>query len=41
MGELSSVLDALAADDLHELSDGQVLDRVALLVAVVNRANAG
>jgi hypothetical protein len=40
MGELTSVLDALAADDLHELSDGQVLDRVALLVAVVNRANA-
>ena len=40
MGELTSVLDALAADDLHELSDGQVLQRVALLVAVVNRANA-
>jgi len=40
MGELTSVLDALAADDLHDLGDGQVLDRVALLVAVVNRANA-
>lgn len=40
MGELTSVLDALAADDLHDLSDGQVLERVALLVAVANRANA-
>ena len=40
MGELSSALDALAAEDLHDLSEGQVLDRVALLVAVVNRANA-
>src|SRR4051794_29779684 len=40
MSELKSVLDALAADDLHEFSDGQVLDRVALLVAVVNQANA-
>ena len=40
MSELRSVLDALAVDDLHDLSDGQVLERVALLVAVVNRANA-
>jgi hypothetical protein len=40
MSELRSVLEALAADDLHELSDGAVLERVALLVAVVNRANA-
>jgi hypothetical protein len=34
------VLDALAADDLHALSDGAVLDRVALLVAVQNRIAA-
>ena len=40
MSELRSVLDALAAEDLHDFSDGQVLDRVALLVAVVNRASA-
>jgi hypothetical protein len=40
VGELQSALDALAAEDLHGLSDGQVLDRTALLVAVVNRANA-
>ena len=40
MGELSSVLDAVAADDLHDLPEGQVLERVALPVAVVNRANA-
>jgi hypothetical protein len=40
MSELRSVLDALAADDLHDLSDGAVLDRVALLVAVQNRIAA-
>ncbi|WP_460683360.1 DUF222 domain-containing protein, partial [Modestobacter lapidis] len=40
MGELSSALDALAAEDLHGLSDGLVLDRVAELVRVVNRATA-
>ena len=40
MSELRSVLDALAGDDLHGLSDGATLERVALLVAVVNRASA-
>jgi Domain of unknown function (DUF222) len=40
MSELRSVLDAMAGDDLHDLSDGQVLDRVALLVAVQNRIAA-
>ena len=40
MSELQSALDALAADDLHSSSDGQVLDRTALLVQVVNRASA-
>ncbi|MFQ1003857.1 DUF222 domain-containing protein [Modestobacter sp. SSW1-42] len=40
MSELQSALDALATDELHVLSDGQVLDRVALLVQVVNRASA-
>ena len=40
MSELRSVLDALAADDLHSFSEGAVLERVALLVAVVNQANA-
>src|SRR4051794_12534430 len=40
MSELRSVLDSLAADDLHELPDGAVLDRVALLVAVQNRIAA-
>jgi hypothetical protein len=29
MSELRSVLDALATDDLHEFSDGAVLDPVA------------
>ena len=40
MGELHSALDALAAEDLHGLTNGQVLDRTAELVRVVNRANA-
>jgi hypothetical protein len=40
MSELRSALDALAADDLHQLSDGDVLDRTALLVQVINRASA-
>jgi hypothetical protein len=40
VGELQSTLDALAADDLHAFTDGQVLDRVAELVRVVNRASA-
>nr|WP_221203551.1 HNH endonuclease signature motif containing protein [Modestobacter versicolor] len=37
---MRSVLDALAGDDLGELADGEVLERVALLVAVVNQATA-
>ncbi len=36
MGELISTLDAYAAEDLHDLSDGLVLDRVAELLQVVN-----
>ena len=40
MSELWSALDALAADDLRGLSDGQVLDRTAMLVQLVNRASA-
>ncbi|WP_222193927.1 HNH endonuclease signature motif containing protein [Modestobacter italicus] len=40
MSELMSALDALATDYLHGLSAGAVLDRTALLVAVVNRAQA-
>jgi uncharacterized small protein (DUF1192 family) len=40
VGELQSALDALAGDDLHLLSGGEVLHRTALLVQVVNRASA-
>jgi hypothetical protein len=40
VSELRSALDALAVEDLHGLSEGQVLDRTALLVQVVNRASA-
>ena len=40
MRELRSALDALAAEELHGLPDGAVLDRVALLVAVQNRIAA-
>ncbi|MGY5882652.1 DUF222 domain-containing protein [Modestobacter lacusdianchii] len=40
MSELMSALDALAADDLHGLTEGAVLDRTALLVAVQNRVAA-
>ena len=40
MGELQSSLDALASDDLYALTDGELLDRTALLVQVVNRASA-
>ena len=40
MSELRSVLDAFAAEDLHGLGEGAVLDRVALLVAVQNRVAA-
>nr|WP_243850768.1 HNH endonuclease signature motif containing protein [Modestobacter marinus] len=35
-----SALDALAADDLHALTDGQVLDRTAMLVQLGNRVAA-
>ncbi|MGY1634006.1 DUF222 domain-containing protein [Geodermatophilus sp. SYSU D01186] len=40
MDGLSSVLDALAGDDLHALSDGELLDRTAALVASRNRLDA-
>jgi hypothetical protein len=40
VSELQSALDALAAEDLHALTDGSVLERVALLVAVQNRVAA-
>lgn len=40
MGEFLSSLDALAVENLHSLSAGRVLDRVAELVAVVNRVSA-
>ncbi|MGY1845206.1 DUF222 domain-containing protein [Modestobacter sp. SYSU DS0875] len=37
---LSAALDALAAEDLHGLTNGQTLDRTALLVAARNRLDA-
>ncbi|MGY1748935.1 DUF222 domain-containing protein [Modestobacter sp. SYSU DS0511] len=40
MSELTSALDALAAEGLHGLTDGEVLDRTGLLVAVANRVAA-
>jgi len=40
VSELHSALDALAADDLHLLADGQVLDRTAMLVQLGNRVAA-
>jgi len=40
VSEFQSALDALAADDLFGLSDGQVLDRTALLVQLGNRVAA-
>jgi hypothetical protein len=40
MSELRSVLDSFAGDDLHGFSAGEVLERVALLVAVQNRVAA-
>ena len=40
MGELASALDALATDDLDLTSDGELLDRTALLVAARNRIDA-
>jgi hypothetical protein len=40
MGELASALDALAADDLHELGAAGLLDQTAELVRVRNRIDA-
>jgi len=40
VSELQSALDTLAVEDLTGLSDGQVLDRTALLVAARNRMDA-
>lgn len=40
MSELSSVIDSLARDDLHAMVAPEVLQRVAELVRVVNRASA-
>ncbi|MGY1842205.1 DUF222 domain-containing protein [Modestobacter sp. SYSU DS0875] len=40
LSELDAALAALAGEGLHGLSDGQVLDRTALLVAARNRLDA-
>ncbi|MCV2491362.1 DUF222 domain-containing protein [Geodermatophilus sp. YIM 151500] len=40
MGELASALDALAADDLDGLSDGELLDRVRELAVAEHRITA-
>jgi len=40
MSELQAALDALVVEDLHGCGDGQVLDRVAALVAARNRLDA-
>jgi len=40
MGELRSLLQALAAQDLHGLSQRETLERAALLMVVVNQASA-
>jgi hypothetical protein len=40
VGELQSAIDALAAEDLFALPPGAVLDRTALLLRVINSANA-
>ena len=40
MGELQSALDALAAEDLHALGQGAVLNPTALLVVARNRLDA-
>ncbi|QNG36758.1 DUF222 domain-containing protein [Geodermatophilaceae bacterium NBWT11] len=40
MSELQSAIDALSADDLHALVDGQLVDRTAELVQSINRLNA-
>ncbi|MGY1842599.1 DUF222 domain-containing protein [Modestobacter sp. SYSU DS0875] len=37
---MASALDALAGEELHGLTDGEVLDRTALLVAARNRLDA-
>ena len=40
MSQLRSALDALASDDLDLISDGELLDRTALLVAARNQVDA-
>ena len=40
MSEVQSALDALAAEDLHALTNGQTLERTALLVQLANRVAA-
>src|SRR5215213_1511234 len=40
VSELESALDALAADDLHALGSGALLDRTAELVRARNRLDA-
>ena len=40
MGELSSALDALAADDLHAMFGPQLLERTAELLRARNRVEA-
>ena len=40
MSGLQSALDELAAEDVEAMTDGETLDRAALLVAVINRASA-
>lgn len=40
MSELQSALDGLHSDDLHDLTNGQTLERTAVLVAARNRLDA-
>ncbi|KQS71330.1 HNH endonuclease signature motif containing protein [Modestobacter sp. Leaf380] len=40
MSELRSAVDALAADDLHALTDGVLLERTAEIVQTINRLQA-
>ena len=40
MSEIRAALDALAADDLHALTNGQTLERTAFLVQLANRVAA-
>ena len=40
MSELQSALDALAVEDLHGLTNGQTLERTAVLVQLANRVSA-